>query len=53
MPDKDGKIGIRNLDPLLYQNARVAALKRKQNIGGWINAAIVAKLKHDKKGEVN
>ena len=52
MPDKEGKTNIRGLDPKLYAEARAAALKKKQNIGQWINDAMAAKLKKEKrKGE--
>jgi len=51
MTDKDSKIAIRNLDHLLYQNARIAAILAGQNVGEWLNAAIVLKLAKDQKAK--
>ena len=52
MPDKEGKTNIRGLDPDLFANARAAAIKKHQTIGQWINDAMDAKLRKEKrKGE--
>jgi len=48
MPDADGKTSIRGIDPDLFAEARAAALKKKQNIGQWINDAMAARLKKEK-----
>lgn len=47
MPDADGKTSIRGIDPELFADARAAALKKRQNIGDWMNAAMAAKLAKD------
>ena len=39
------KITIRNLDPELYKQARIRALKEGKNLGTWVNEAIKAYLK--------
>ena len=52
MPDADGRITIRGIDPELFVEARAAAIKKRQNIGQWINDAMAAKLKKEtRKGE--
>lgn len=48
MPDIQGKISIRGLDPDLFANARAAAIKKHLTIGQWINDAMAAKLKKEK-----
>ena len=42
--------GIRNLDPDMYHEARMAALKAKENIGHWITMAIWERLNREKGG---
>jgi len=52
MPDikQQKPIPIRNLNPDIYHQARMAALKARENIGAWITKAIKERLAREKGG---